>query len=155
MIATPLLTAHQLEVAARVLAEEGARRRHVVVSLSGAHAYGFPSPDSDLDLKAVHAEPAVRLLGLRPPEAHSSRMEVIQGVEVDYSSNELGGVLAALLAGNGNYFERFLSAITLEGSPELEELRPIVQRALSRRVYRHYSGFARGQLREWEKSGFR
>jgi predicted nucleotidyltransferase len=38
----------------RVLEEEQARREHVVVYLSGAHAYGFPSPDSDLDLKAIH-----------------------------------------------------------------------------------------------------
>ena len=42
---TELLTAHQLTVARKVLAEESARREHLVVSLSGAHAYGFPSPD--------------------------------------------------------------------------------------------------------------
>jgi predicted nucleotidyltransferase len=155
VIATPVLTAHQAQIASRVLAEEGARRRHVVVSLSGAHAYGFPSPDSDLDLKAVHSEPAARLLGLRPPSPHFDRMEVIEGVEVDYSSNEIGAVLSALLSGNGNYFERFLGAISLEGASELDELRPLVRGALSKKIYRHYGGFARGQLREWEKSGFR
>ena len=32
----------------------------------------------------------------------------------------------------------------------MEELRPIVHRALSRRVYRHYHGFATGQLHEFE-----
>jgi len=138
-----------------VLAEEGARRRHVVVSLSGAHAYGFPSPDSDLDLKAVHAEPAARLLGLHPPDPHTSRMEVIEGVEIDYSSNELGPVLSALLAGNGNYFERFLGAVALETGPGFEELCSLAKRSLSKRVHRHYAGFARGQLREWEKSGFK
>ncbi|HYD42485.1 MAG TPA: nucleotidyltransferase domain-containing protein, partial [Anaeromyxobacter sp.] len=26
----------------------------MVISLSGAHAYGFPSPDSDLDLKVIY-----------------------------------------------------------------------------------------------------
>jgi hypothetical protein len=41
-----LLTAHQREVMNRVIAEEEARRRHLVIALSGAHAYGFPSPDS-------------------------------------------------------------------------------------------------------------
>ncbi|MGC4118148.1 MAG: nucleotidyltransferase domain-containing protein [Myxococcales bacterium] len=150
-----LLTAHQTEIARRVLAEEGARRTHVVVSLSGAHAYGFPSPDSDLDLKAVHAEKPARLLGLRPPDSNASRMEVIEGVEIDYSSNELGPVLSALLAGNGNYFERFLGAQTFAAGPGFEELRVLAKAALSKKVHRHYSGFARGQLREWEKSGFK
>ena len=150
-----VLTPHQRQVADRVLAEEGARRRHLVVSLSGAHAYGFPSPDSDLDLKAVHADPTVRLLGLAAPTSHASRCEVIEGVEIDYSSNEIGRVLAALLAGNGNYFERFLGAIALVAAPEIEELRPIVRRSLSKRIQGHYSGFARGQLHEWEQNGFR
>jgi hypothetical protein len=150
-----ILTAHQQRVTDRVLAEEGAKRHHLVVSLSGAHAYGFPSPDSDLDLKAVHVEPTIGLLGLSPPALHASRFEVIDGVEIDYSSNELQPVLAALLGGNGNYFERFLGAIPIEASPDLEELRPIVRRALSKRIHRHYAGFARGQLHEWEKSEFR
>ena len=34
-----------------VLGRESAHRDHVVVALSGAHAYGFPSPDSDLDMR--------------------------------------------------------------------------------------------------------
>ena len=57
------LTSHQRSVASAVLAHESSRREHVVVSLSGAHAYGFPSPDSDLDLKAVHLAPTKSLLG--------------------------------------------------------------------------------------------
>lgn len=34
-------------------------------------------------------------------------------------------------------------------------LRDLVARSLSRRLHRHYRGFATGQLREWEKDGFR
>src|SRR5438045_2501931 len=41
-------------------------------------------------------------------------------------------------------------AIPLRAAREMEELRPIVHRALSRRVYRHYHGFATGQLHEFE-----
>ena len=54
-----VLDPRQLAAADRLLDEESAKRRHLVVSLSGAHAYGFPSPDSDLDLKAIHLAPAV------------------------------------------------------------------------------------------------
>jgi predicted nucleotidyltransferase len=144
-----LLTAHQSGVAERVLDEESRARRHVVVSLSGAHAYGFPSPDSDLDLKAIHVERTARLLGLSTPSPHATRLEVVDGVEIDYTSNELGGVLAGIVYGNGNYIERVLGPLALRSSAEHEALRPLVERALSKRVHRHYRGFARGQLQEF------
>lgn len=149
------LTAAQRAVAARVLEQESRRRRHVVVSLSGAHAYGFPSPDSDLDLKAVHVAPARALLGFPRTPPAAERLEVVEGVEVDYSSNELGGVLLGVLKGNGNYVERFLSGYAMETTPMLETLKPLVQRALSRRVARHYAGFAAQQLMQWRESGLR
>jgi hypothetical protein len=152
-----LLTEHQAHVADRVLDEESARREHLVVSLSGAHAYGFPSPDSDLDLKCVHVAPTANLLRLeqRGPLDSTERLEVVDGVEIDYSSNELAPVLHGVLQGNGNYVERLLGAHALRASPLLEAVRPLVRRSLSRRMHRHYRGFAYGQLREWEKTGFR
>jgi uncharacterized protein len=153
---TDLLDEQQQRVAAGVLDEAASARRHLVVSLSGAHAYGFPSPDSDLDLKAVHLAPTEALLGLSPPAANApDRIEFIDGVEIDYSSNELQPVLVGILQGNGNFIERILSRFVLRSSPEHEALRPLVRRSLSRRLHRHYRGFASGQLREWEKDGFR
>ncbi len=140
------LTAVQRQVARRFLADEEAQRRHLVIHLSGAHAYGFPSPDSDLDLKAIHVEPASRLLGLSPPAQAFDRLEVVEGVELDYTSNEIGEVMKGILGGNGNYLERVLGEKMLAGSPELESLRPLVARSLSRRAYRHYAGFAKNQL---------
>jgi len=151
-----VLTSQQQLVADRVLDQESAARRHLVVSLSGAHAYGFPSPDSDLDLKAVHIAPTEALLGLSPPAANApDRIEVLDGVEVDYSSNEIQPVLVGILQGNGNFTERILSPFVLRSSPEHESLRPLVAKSLSQRIHRHYRGFASGQLREWEKDGFR
>ncbi|RKG49557.1 nucleotidyltransferase domain-containing protein [Corallococcus sp. AB011P] len=142
-------------MADRVLDAESLQREHLVISLSGAHAYGFPSHDSDLDLKAIHIAPTTALLGLQPRHVPAERLEVLEGVEVDYSSNELQPVLLGILQGNGNYIERVLGAITVRALPELESLRPLVRAALSRRIHRHYRGFGQGQFREWEKSGFR
>jgi predicted nucleotidyltransferase len=150
-----LLTEHQHAVADRFLTREETERRHLVVSLSGAHAYGFPSPDSDLDLKAIHIEDAGRLLALSYLPKPAERLEVVEGVELDYSSNELRDVLLGILKGNGNYLERVLGPLRLRESPELAELRPLVQRSLSRLLHRHYRGFASGQLQEWEKTGRR
>ena len=149
------LTEAQRLVAARVLADEAARRPHVVVSLSGAHAYGFPSPDSDLDLKCVHLAPTATLLGFPRAAIPAERLEIIEGVEIDYSSNELGGVLLGVLKGNGNYLERFLSGFAISTGPGFDALVPLVRGALSRRVGRHYWGFATQQREEWKKGGQR
>ena len=88
-----VLTAHQAEVARAFIADRERERRHLVVYLSGAHAYGFPSPDSDLDLKCVHVAPTNELVGLAPTDDPPDRIEVIDGVELDYGSNELSPVL--------------------------------------------------------------
>lgn len=146
-----VLSAEQAEVMTRVLAEEESRREHIVVYLSGAHAYGFPSRDSDLDLKAIHVAKTADLLGFDVPPPTSDRAEVIDGVEVDYTSNELAHALSGILAGNGNFLERVLGRMTAMASPLIEELRLLARRSLSRRTHRHYRGFAQNQLRFLEK----
>lgn len=134
----------------RVLAEEDRERRHLVAYLSGAHAYGFPSPDSDFDVKCVHVEPTCRLAGLAAPPPHAQRMATLDGCELDYGSTEVGTALAGVLQGNGNYLERLLGRLVLRTSPWHASLAPVVRRSLCRRVHRHYRGFALGQLREAE-----
>jgi len=47
---TDAMTPIQRTVADQVIAEELAKRETLVISLCGAHAYGFASVDSDLDL---------------------------------------------------------------------------------------------------------
>ncbi len=145
MTAEAPLDSAQRAALGRVLAEECAKRRHLVVALSGSHAYGFPSPDSDLDLKSVHIEPTSALLGLKAPRPSASRVEWVDGVEIDYTSNELAGFLAGLVAGNGNYLERLLGPYLFAPAPELETLAPFARAAISKRFYHHYRGFATGQ----------
>lgn len=142
-----LLSPAQAQVARAVLDEESTRRRHIVVYLSGAHAYGFPSPDSDLDLKGIHLAATESFLGLRPPQLTYDRMGFVDDIEIDYTSNELGPALAGILKGNGNFLERVLGAATLLTSPLHSELAPLVHKCLSRRVHAHYHGFATSQLR--------
>jgi predicted nucleotidyltransferase len=141
-----VLSDDQKRVMTRVLGEEEARREHVVVYLSGAHAYGFPSPDSDLDLKAIHVARTADLLGFEVPPATVDRAEVLEDVEVDYTSNELAHALSGILSGNGNFIERALGRMVAQGWALLSELGRLTQRSLSRRVYRHYRGFARSQV---------
>lgn len=142
-----VLTPAQIAVARPFVAAREAERRHLVVYLSGAHAYGFPSPDSDLDLKCVHVAPTAALVGLAPPADPPDRLEIVDGVELDYGSNELAAVLRGALKGNGNFLERLLGELALAGDlPLLAEARALVRPTLSRRCARHYAGFATGQL---------
>ncbi len=143
-----VLSPHQQEVARRFLAERERERKHLVVYLSGAHAYGFPSPDSDLDLKCIHIASTYDLVGLTPVDDPGDRIEIVDGVELDYGSNELGPVLRGALKGNGNYLERILGDLALGGDLALlAEARAVVKPLLSRRTGRHYGGFATSQLR--------
>jgi predicted nucleotidyltransferase len=146
-----VLTEHQAAVARAYLEKRAGERHHLVIYLSGAHAYGFPSPDSDLDLKSIHIARTSDLVGLVPRPGGAEVMVVQDGVEIDYGSNELGEVLRGVLKGNGNYLERILGDLVLDADvPRLLALRPLVKAALSRRVVRHYGGFATSQLRAAE-----
>ena len=147
-----VLTPKQAEVARRFIEDRSLERAHLVVYLSGAHAYGFPSPDSDLDLKCVHIAPTSDLVGLSPVEDPSDRIEIIEGVELDYGSNELAPVLRGAIKGNGNFLERILGDLALGGDPKLHAtVRPLVKALLSRRVSKHYGGFAASQLKAFDQ----
>ncbi|MGH9391623.1 MAG: DNA polymerase beta superfamily protein, partial [Vicinamibacteria bacterium] len=75
------------------LGPQGSERRSLLwLALSGAHAYGFPSTDSDLDLKGVHVVPARSLLGLRESQDAVEFVGEWEGREYDFTSNELGHV---------------------------------------------------------------
>ncbi len=147
-----VLTPDQQRVARAFIADRERERKHLVIYLSGAHAYGFPSPDSDLDLKCVHIAPTSELVGLAPSDDPPDHMEVIDGVELDYGSNELSPVLRGAMKGNGNFLERFLGPLVLGGDAALQaEARPIITGLLSRRAGRHYGGFATSQLRLFDE----
>jgi predicted nucleotidyltransferase len=147
-----VLTVTQRDVARTFLAARETECAHLVIYLSGAHAYGFPSPDSDLDLKCVHIAPTHQLVGFSPPDEPPDRMEIVDGVELDYGSNELAPVLRGVLKGNGNYIERILGDLVLGGDAALlAEVRPLVTAVLSRRVAKHYGGFATSQLRAFDE----
>ena len=147
-----VLTPHQATLSRAFLAERERERKHLVIYLSGAHAYGFPSPDSDLDLKCIHIAPTGGLVGLNPPEDPPGRIDVVDGVELDYGSNELGGVLRGILKGNGNYIERVFGELVLGGDHVLlDAAREVLRPVISRRISKHYGGFATSQLRAFDE----
>ncbi len=139
--------------ALRAFLDEKAQRLpgpFLVVGLTGSHAYGFPSPDSDLDLKAVHVAPARSLLGLSPAVTPLELVEIYRGREMDLSSHELLLSAQLLLKGNGNLLERLLGPCVVLRSPVGEDLSTLARRTLSRRVVHHYRGFFERMITEHE-----
>jgi uncharacterized protein len=98
-------------------------------------------------LKAIHVAATPDLLGLAVPSPTVDRAEIVEGVEIDYTSNELAHALSGILAGNGNFIERALGRMVAHRSVLLEDLCSLTRRSLSRRVHNHYRGFAANQVR--------
>lgn len=130
----------------------------VVCSVVGSHSYGFPSVDSDFDLKAIHLAPAEAMLGLDDPPATFDFLQTVEGLEIDFTSHEARPALTRLLAGDGNALERILSPYLLTpvaDDARLVELRALARANLSRRFHRHYQGFLRGMEKQYERDGRR
>src|SRR5579872_9164 len=58
------------------------------VTISGAHLYGFPSPDSDYDLRGVHVLPVAEAVGLDAGRETIEVSGIRNGLEIDLVSHD-------------------------------------------------------------------
>src|SRR5215467_11774925 len=70
-------------------------------TVSGAHLYGFPSVDSDVDLRGIHILPARDVLGLEPGIETVDTAGVHDGVEIDLVTHDLAKFARLMLRRNG------------------------------------------------------
>ncbi|GGU94191.1 nucleotidyltransferase [Streptomyces filipinensis] len=122
-------------------------------TVSGAHLYGFPSQDSDVDLRGVHLLPAADLVGLREPEETRSRTWVRYGVELDLVTHDLRKFVRLMLRRNGYVLEQLLSPLVVRTTEAHRELAALVPGVLTGHHAHHYRGFALTQWRLFEKTG--
>lgn len=52
-------------------------------TVSGAHLYGFPSADSDVDVRGMYLAPLASVVGLRRPAETHEPKGVLAGLEVE------------------------------------------------------------------------
>ncbi len=123
------------------------------VTVSGAHLYGFPSVDSDVDLRGSFAAPLPEILSLDAPRETLEPKGIVGGVEVEAVGHEIGKYLRLLVKPNGYVLEQILSPLVVLTSPEHAELQELARASLSRRLYHHYAGFAKGEWRDYQKPG--
>ncbi|MEU0004710.1 nucleotidyltransferase domain-containing protein [Streptomyces sp. NPDC006314] len=122
-------------------------------TVSGAHLYGFPSQDSDVDLRGVHLLPTAELVGLREPEETRSRAWVRFGVELDLVTHDLRKFARLMLRRNGYVLEQLLSPLVVHSTEAHRELASLVPGVLTSHHAHHYRGFAVTQWRLFEKTG--
>jgi predicted nucleotidyltransferase len=115
--------------------------RPLFVTVSGAHLYGFPSPDSDVDLRGAHLLPLRAVVGLDLPSETVERKLDLAGTEVEVVSHDLGKYLRLLVKNNGYVLEQIFSPLVVTGQEFLDELRPLARRCITRHHYHHYRGF--------------
>ena len=123
----------------------------VFATISGAHLYGFPSPDSDFDLRGVHLLPLEQVVGLEPGEETVERSGVHDGLEMDLVTHDAKKFFGLMLKKNGYVLEQLLSPLIVHTTPEHEELRAIAPDCITRHHGHHYLGFAATQWKLFRK----
>lgn len=130
-----------------LLHAEAARHPYPLLfaTISGAHLYGFPSPDSDYDLRGAHILPAQEAVGLLPKRETIEVSGLRAGVEMDLVTHDVLKFFTMLLKRNGYVLEQLYSPLVVHTTPEHEELKAIAGGCVTRHHSHHYLGFAATQ----------
>ncbi len=115
--------------------------RPLFVTVSGAHLYGFPSSDSDVDLRGCHLLPLHDVVGLDLPNQSLEHKTIHDGTEVELVSHDIGKYFRLLVRNNGYILEQIFSPIVVMGQEFLDEIRPLACHCITRHHYHHYRGF--------------
>ncbi len=95
----------------------------VFATISGAHLYGFPSPDSDFDLRGVHLLPLNTLLSLDDGQQTVEKEGIYDGLEIDLVTMMRLNSFGLMLRRNGYVLEQLLSPLIVFTTPEHDELK--------------------------------
>ena len=140
----------------RVLAEVAAAPYSLVfATISGAHLYGFPSADSDVDIRGVHVLPPQEVVGLDIGPETMQVSHVRGGLEIDLVTHDVRKFFRLLLRRNGYVLEQVCSPLIVHTTPEHAELKALVRGCVTRHHAYHYLGFAATEWRRFENAHYR
>ena len=123
----------------------------VFATISGSHLYGFPSPDSDYDLRGVHLLPLEKVIGLEVGQETIEKSGVEDGIDLDLVTHDAKKFFALMLKKNGYVLEQVFSPLVVHTTPEHEELKQIATTCITRHHAHHYLGFAATQWKLFQK----
>jgi hypothetical protein len=116
----------------------------VFATISGAHLYGFASPDSDVDLRGAFLRPAREVLGLFPPD-ETITIEDKTVLDLDWVAHDVRKFARMMTQHNGYALEQLYSPLIVVSTPAHEELLALGRGCVTRPIVRHYQGFGRGR----------
>jgi uncharacterized protein len=120
-------------------------------TISGAHLYGFPSHDSDYDLRGCQVLPVREVVGLDPGRETIETASNDNDFELDLVTHDAKKFFGLLLKKNGYVLEQVYSPLVVHTTPEHQELKAIAQGCTTRHHSHHYFGFAETQWKLFEK----
>jgi predicted nucleotidyltransferase len=120
-------------------------------AISGAHLYGFPSPDSDYDLRGVHVLPLPEVVGLEERRETISVTADRDGWEIDLVTHDVAKFCRLLLRPNGYVLEQLCSLLVVATGSAHAELRALAPQLVTRNHAYHYLGFAVNQQKLFQK----
>ncbi len=123
----------------------------VFATISGAHLYGFPSPDSDWDLRGVHILPLENVLGLKAKQETIERDQNDGIVELDLISHDIYKFATLMLTRNGYVLEQMLSPLVVHSTPAHTALVALARQVITKHHAHHYLGFTHNQWKMLEK----
>src|SRR5262249_30987413 len=125
--------------------------RLIFATISGAHLYGFPSPDSDFDWRGVHVLPLNEVVGLQTGPETIEKTGVHDGLEIDLVTHDAKKFFGLLIKKNGYVLEQVLSPLVIHTTPEHAELKEIAKNCITRHHAHHYLCFSETQCRLFQR----
>lgn len=123
----------------------------IFATISGAHLYGFPSVDSDYDLRGVHVLPIREVVGLKTGQETIQVEEFRDDLELDLVTHDAKKFFNLMLKKNGYVLEQLFSPLIVQTSPEHEELKSIGKNCITKFHAHHYLGFAKTEWKLFQK----
>jgi predicted nucleotidyltransferase len=115
--------------------------------------YGFPSPDSDYDLRGAHLLPLEEVVGLKTGPETVAQSGIQDGLEIDLVTHDVKKFFELLVKKNGYVLEQVFSPLVVHvhTSPQHAELKHLAAGCITRHHAHHYFGFAETQWKLFQK----
>jgi uncharacterized protein len=123
----------------------------VFATLTGSHLYGFPSFDSDLDLRGAHVLPLDKVVGLYAEQETVQVHSQLGGHDVDLVTHDVKRYFELLLKQNPDVLEEIYSPLVHHQGSYFEELREIASLCITKQYGKSYRAYAQKLWNSFER----
>jgi predicted nucleotidyltransferase len=129
----------------------------VYIVLSGSHLYGFPSADSDIDIRCCHIMDTKSMFHLSKGSDILQKKHFIlddgREIPIEFESQEIEHTIKLAMGNNSNILEHiFTSNMLNPETTEMMRLRQLAKESVSKIVYRPYHGMGEFNYKKFIES---